>query len=205
MLLANKTSIYSHLLERIKSIHLNPSNLIELPSDLVQVISNCLEVLPSKRTKNLIYDLERLFGDVNGNIVDEIGKIIFMRYLYQFLCLDTIKSRLINPSLVPGQFPSRPIQEKYYLWNLCGADLSSILISKGMIRMNAPVRSIPTMVLDDFHQFGNEKMRKVEVNTNVVVLPCKNLNTVRKFFLFLKFLGFNIRLTLMFFFSVYTN
>lgn len=78
-------------------------------------------------------------------------------------------------------FPPRPLPEQFYLWNLCGADVSTLLVQKGELRKKAPVRAVPTLVVDDFRQFGNQEMRRVEVNTGVVPLPCKNLNQVSCF------------------------
>uniref|UniRef100_A0A1I7RZU2 TBC domain-containing protein kinase-like protein n=1 Tax=Bursaphelenchus xylophilus TaxID=6326 RepID=A0A1I7RZU2_BURXY len=158
---AQRMSLYPFLIERVRSVFHNPSGLKQIPKQIEDLISNCLNILPSQRPTS----------DV---LLEKLKEISGLETIHD--TTNYTKEWLRHPAKVPESFPQRPLSELFYLWNLCGADVSSILIHNKWIRMNAPVRSIPTMVVDDFQQFGNEDCRNVKVTTNVVPLPCNHLN-----------------------------
>ncbi|CAD5216342.1 unnamed protein product [Bursaphelenchus okinawaensis] len=159
---AEKTSLYQLLIDRVHSVFSKPEQLKQIPKNIKEIISECLQILPSKRpTAEVLLEKLKVISKQNDN-----------KDNYKCKVRDLLDDR----SKVPIAVPQRPLHELYYLWNLCGSDVSSILIHKKFIQMNAPIRSIPTMVVDDFQQYGNEECRKVQVTTDVVPLPCKNLN-----------------------------
>jgi hypothetical protein len=147
--LADRASILPFLLERIKN---NTQIDANIPANYYELISQCLEVLPSKRPSCTELQ-ERIFKitDHNPN--------------------ETLKT---NGPLV-SDFT---LAERFYLWNLCGTDVCTILVNRNVIKLRPPILSLPFLVIDEFYFVGNENARQFDVNLTVHVLPHSNLDNV---------------------------
>jgi serine/threonine protein kinase len=109
--LANRQSILPFLLERIKT---NTSDVnVDIPSEYFSIISQCLEVLPSKR--------------LSINELHETIKAMEINHI------ESNNTLLVDFTL----------NERFYLWNLCGQDVSTILVNCNVIKLRPPIQSLP--------------------------------------------------------------
>ncbi|KAI6189274.1 hypothetical protein M3Y98_00445300 [Aphelenchoides besseyi] len=148
----NRNSILPGLLQRMKS-NFDNSNLQmpTIPSEYYAIVEDCLQFFPSKRpTAEELY--KRLFEikspSDSKNVVDE--------------------NEVLQTDFT--------LTERFYLWNLCGQDVCSILVNCGVLKLRPPIRSLPWIVAEDFHLYGNEESRLLDVSMNVYTLPQSNLD-----------------------------
>lgn len=104
-------------MERIKN---NATNVnVDIPSDYYSIISQCLEVLPSKRLSiNELHEKLRLLNSSNLN-----------------------ENGLSNSN--DSSKTDYTLNELFYLWNLCGQDVCNILVSRDVIKLRPPIQSLP--------------------------------------------------------------
>jgi TBC domain-containing protein kinase-like protein len=111
----------------------------EFPAELIDFISNCLSVLPSKRPTPQQLLQHPLFQDLAPADV-----ITHTKEEMQYQVFPGFQSRRI-PVCQDMKYPllEHSLQELYYLWHLAGGDVQAELKKQGLIRTKAPILSIP--------------------------------------------------------------
>ncbi|CAJ0583288.1 unnamed protein product, partial [Mesorhabditis spiculigera] len=68
-----------------------------------------------------------------------------------------------------------PIKEAWFLWKLCGSQVESLLVRNEIIKLDPPIVTLPSIIINEFHLFEREGPRRFYVDKIIFKLPCNNL------------------------------
>ncbi|CAJ0934078.1 unnamed protein product, partial [Mesorhabditis belari] len=129
---------------------------------LYQITDRCLQKLPSKRAT--AKEILSLLNEAN------VKPTPCEADLEEW---EVVKERVLR-STPDWVYSELPIKEAFFLWSLCGSRVETLLVKHGVLPLLHPITTTPSVVVNDFRQFGNESFRKLRVKPDVFVLPAKN-------------------------------
>ncbi|PSN40654.1 hypothetical protein C0J52_15758 [Blattella germanica] len=160
------------VLERLSREHGCWDQCQELPDDLHDFISSCLNISPRDRPTPQQLLNHPLFKD----LIQEDGLSLQSPEETQYQVFPGFQSRRLPVSNnVKHVLLERSLQELYYLWHLAGGDVQGELKKQGLIRSKAPILSIPNLVLLEGTMFGQIRDQTSMLDLRVVPLHLDTL------------------------------
>uniref|UniRef100_A0A9J2PKT0 TBC domain-containing protein kinase-like protein n=2 Tax=Ascaris TaxID=6251 RepID=A0A9J2PKT0_ASCLU len=164
-----------------------PNCVIEVDARMEVLLARMLSIRPSERplASQLLLELNELAGcssKAESDIDCECweGDVCQSDSLNE--TISEIRARILNEG--GERLYSRPINEAFFLWKLCGSSVENVLLNHGIIRASSSVNALPTVVLGDCFMYGNSSSRRYASIFDVFILPSNNLrdrmNTVDK-------------------------
>ncbi|CAD6187272.1 unnamed protein product [Caenorhabditis auriculariae] len=130
------------------------------------ILYDCLKVNPRRRHR-----MREMMNKLkNSDACD--GKDSFVTTIPEMK--ETIKELHDQKS---WQFTSFSIEDAYFLWRLCGATPENILLRNSVIKLKPPLTTLPSIVIEDFTIFGNEKKRQFFVASSIFIFADCNLKS----------------------------
>lgn len=152
------------------------------PSELIQLIRDCLTVTPSNRplpSELLSYSMfnelrTEMPSELNGQSLSIFSTTMRCKNL-EITTFD--EKRVDQKDDIEGDdlLAERSLEEVYYLWKLAGGDLEGSLQRAGLIRTNPPITKLSRFVLDDGEIFGEVRSTSMLFDNQVVVLSQEQL------------------------------
>lgn len=144
------------VLEKIAKEHNVMEKLNELDKELKDLLDSCLSISPTNRPTSS----------------DILQHEIFMKY---YSVIEFVKQP--KPSIEKSPLEKLNLKQVYYLWQLCGGDVLCELKREGLIRSEAPILTVPRVVLlQNNRAHPIHKSQSTLFDSRIAILNTNQLN-----------------------------
>ncbi|VDM96316.1 unnamed protein product [Thelazia callipaeda] len=167
-------SIFHLLLKEIQRkkpfLHIVTDNII------IIILENALSILPShrptsKQLLSIILDDDGCEWDVCKDhfLFDDCTQKSNDITLHE--SIESMKEKIGKQI---NMVHNLPINEAFFLWQLCGSSVETILINHSIVKANSFILTLPYLVDGDCCLYGNSSLRNYGITSDMFILPSTN-------------------------------